>query len=72
MIQLQLMATALVNLSRKGFDTGAVEGWRSGSWLGPQGLIPWDVSQNTTAGGAAKGTAISAMNRKLKNQSLGS
>lgn len=71
-IQLQIMATTLVNLSRKGFDTRAVEGWRAGSWLGPQGLIMWDVSQNTTAGGPAKGTAISATNRKLKNQSLGS
>lgn len=31
-----------------------------------------DVSQNTTAGGAANGSAISATNRKLKNQGLGS
>ena len=47
MIQLQIMATTLVNLSRNGFDTRAVEGWRAGSWLGPQGLFVWDVSQNT-------------------------
>lgn len=66
------MSTALLNLSKKGFDPVVVEGWRAGSWLGPEGLIPWDVSQNTTAGGAAQRAAISATNRKLKSNSLGS
>ena len=72
MIRLQTVDTSLVNLPRKRFDTGVVEGWRTGSWLGPQGPISWDISQNTIAGGPALGTATSATNRKLKNQGTGS
>lgn len=45
MVQLQIMDTALINFSRKGFAIGVVEGWRAGSCLGPQRPIPWDVSR---------------------------
>lgn len=72
MIRLQTVDTSLVNFTRKRFGIGVVEGWRTGSWLGPQGRISWNISQNTIADGPALGIAISATNRKLKNQGTGS